>query len=159
MDLFIYLLTLVFVLQWSSLHYKISIMSFSQFPLTFLQIHMGLLLFIGEMGMVGLLYIILHHKYQSNPLLSPWFLAACVPSFHNRENLRCLILRLIKQGSVSHPKTLVLTNFDKLLMVISKTLDLLFQLYLLACRCCIFYPMRQSYFLKSFLLGILILNT
>ena len=37
-----FLLTLVFVLQWLSLHWEISIMLLSQFPLTFHQIHNGM---------------------------------------------------------------------------------------------------------------------
>ena len=39
-DLFV--LTLVFVLQWLSLHWEILIMLLSQFPLTFHQIHNGM---------------------------------------------------------------------------------------------------------------------
>ena len=46
LDLFLFLM-LVFVLQWLSLHWKILIMLFSQFPLTFHQIHNGMPRFIA----------------------------------------------------------------------------------------------------------------
>ena len=42
-----FLLTLVFVLQWLSLHWEILIMSLSQFPLTLHQIHNGMPCFIA----------------------------------------------------------------------------------------------------------------
>ena len=42
-----FLLMLVFVLQWLSLHWEILIMLFSQFPLTFHQIHNGMPCFIA----------------------------------------------------------------------------------------------------------------
>ena len=42
-----FLLTLVFVLQWLSLHWEILIMLLSQFPLTFHQIHNGMPHFIA----------------------------------------------------------------------------------------------------------------
>ena len=37
--IYLFLLTLVFVLQWLSLHWEILIMLLSQFPLTFYQVH------------------------------------------------------------------------------------------------------------------------
>ena len=39
---YLFLLTLVFVLQWLSLHWEILIMLLSQFPFTFHQIHNGM---------------------------------------------------------------------------------------------------------------------
>ena len=44
-----FLLTLVFVLQWLSLHWEILIMLLSQFPLTFHQIHNGMPRFIAQL--------------------------------------------------------------------------------------------------------------
>ena len=43
---FFFVLTLVFVLQWLSLRWEILIMLLPQFPLTFHQIHKGILRFI-----------------------------------------------------------------------------------------------------------------
>ena len=40
---YFFLLTLVFILQWLSLHWEILIMLLSQFPLTFYQVHNGML--------------------------------------------------------------------------------------------------------------------
>ena len=45
--IYFFLLTLVFVLQWLSLHWEILIILFSQFPLTFHQIHNGMPRFIS----------------------------------------------------------------------------------------------------------------
>ena len=49
---YFFLLTLVFVLQWLSLHWKILIMLLSQFPLTFHQIHTILVL-------IGMVFVII----------------------------------------------------------------------------------------------------
>ena len=45
--IYLFLLTLVFVLQWLSLHWEILIMLLSQFPLTFHHIHNGMPRFIA----------------------------------------------------------------------------------------------------------------
>ena len=45
--IYLFLLMLVFVLQWLSLHWEILIMLLSQFPLTFHQIHNGMPRFIA----------------------------------------------------------------------------------------------------------------
>ena len=45
--IYLFLLTLVFVLQWLSLHWRILIMLLSQFPLTFHHIHKGMSRFIA----------------------------------------------------------------------------------------------------------------
>ena len=47
--IYFFLLTLVFVLQWLSLHWEILIMLLSQFPLTFYQIHNGMPCFIASL--------------------------------------------------------------------------------------------------------------
>ena len=47
--IYFFLLTLVFVLQWLSLHWEILIMFLSQFPWTFYQIHNGMPHFIAEL--------------------------------------------------------------------------------------------------------------
>ena len=44
-----FLLTLVFVLQWISLHWKILIMLLSQFPMTFLPTQSGVVFFIAQL--------------------------------------------------------------------------------------------------------------
>ena len=50
--IYLFLLTLVFVLQWLSLHWEIQIMLLSQFPLTFHQIHNRMPCFIEQLNTI-----------------------------------------------------------------------------------------------------------
>ena len=54
--IYFFLLTLVFVLQWLSLHCEILIMLLSQFPLTFHQIHSGMHRFTAELMTILVLF-------------------------------------------------------------------------------------------------------
>ena len=83
----LFLLTLVFVLQWLSFLLEILVMLMSQFPLTFHQIHNSKNIFklrasaaaseFCEWVQVGIDLYISHCKYQVNPHSFPWFSAAC----------------------------------------------------------------------------------
>ena len=61
--IYFFLLTLVFVLQWLSLHWEILIMLLSQFPLTFHQIHKGIPCFIAQpmtiLVLIGMVFFII----------------------------------------------------------------------------------------------------
>ena len=60
---YFFLLTLVFVLQWLSLHLEILIMLLSQFPLTFHEIHNRIPRFIAELMtilmVIGMVFVII----------------------------------------------------------------------------------------------------
>ena len=61
--IYLFLLMLVFVLQWLSLHWEILIMLLSQFPLTFHQIHKGIPRFIAQpmtiLVLIGMVFFII----------------------------------------------------------------------------------------------------
>ena len=61
--IYLFLLTLVFVLQWLSLHWEILIMLLSQFPLTFHQIHNEMPRFIAQLMtilvLIGMVFVII----------------------------------------------------------------------------------------------------
>ena len=60
---YLFLLTLIFVLQWLSLHWEILIMLFSQFPLTFYHIHNEMPSFIALLitilMLIGMVFVII----------------------------------------------------------------------------------------------------
>ena len=60
---YFFLLTLVFVLQWLSLHWEIQIMVLPQFPLTFQLINSGMRHFIAELltilVLIGMVFVII----------------------------------------------------------------------------------------------------
>ena len=61
--IYLFLLTLVFVLQWLSLHWEILIMLLSQFPLTFHHIHNGMphfiTLFMASLVLIETVFMII----------------------------------------------------------------------------------------------------
>ena len=58
---------------------------------------------------------------------------------------------LLKQKSPSLSRNLVLMTFDKLLIVFSTKLNLLYLLYSTAWRCCLLHLIKQNCLLKTFL--------
>ena len=72
LDLF--LLMLVFVLQWLSLHWEILIMLLSQFPLTFHQIHNGMPRYITQLlttlVLIGMVFVIIREMFHGRISLS-----------------------------------------------------------------------------------------
>ena len=62
LDLFLFSAAMI-VLQWPSLHWEILIMLLSQFPLTFQQIHNGILRFIAQLMtilvLIGTVFVII----------------------------------------------------------------------------------------------------
>ena len=93
--IYFFLLILVFVLQWLSLHWEILIMLLSQFPLTFHQIHNGMARFIAQrmtlLLLIGMVFVInrsslTHRKYQVKPRTSPWFSASCAAAIVQRNH-------------------------------------------------------------------------
>ena len=72
--IYFFLLMLVFVLQWLSFHWEILIMLFSQFPLTFHQIHNGKSCFMEYLltilELIGMVFVIIwemfHGRISSN---------------------------------------------------------------------------------------------
>ena len=108
--IYLFLLTLVFVLQWLPLHWEILIMLLSQFLLTFYQIHNKISYLIAydyscadwdglcdhlrdvpwvdifKLGASGIDVYIPHCKYQIKPYSSPWFSAACVAAIVQRNH-------------------------------------------------------------------------
>ena len=78
---YFFLLMLVFVLQWLSLHWEILIMLLSQFPLTFHHIHNGMPCFIALLMTI---------------LLSIGTIFAIISEmFHGRISLNSVLLRLL----------------------------------------------------------------
>ena len=99
LDLF--LLTLVFVLQWLSLHWEILIMLFSEFPFTdhLRDVPWEDIFKLGasaatsefcEWVQVGNDVYIPHRKHQVKPHSSPWFSTACVAAIVHRNHVFCL---------------------------------------------------------------------
>ena len=104
--IYLFLLMLVFVLQWLSLHWKILIMLFSQFPLTFHQIHNGMPRFIAQLMiilmLIGKVFVIisemLHGKISLNSLL------LLLVNFVDRSRLGLVYISLIEniRSSLTH---------------------------------------------------------
>ena len=61
--IYLFLLTIVFILEWLSLHWEILIILFSQFPFTFHQIHNEMTCFIPQhmtiLVLIGMVYVII----------------------------------------------------------------------------------------------------
>ena len=94
---YFFLLMLVFVLQWLSLHWEILIMLLSQFPLTFHHIHNGMPCFIALLMTIllsiGTIFAIIsemfHGRISLNSVLL-WLLVNFVSGF--RLELMCISL-------------------------------------------------------------------
>ena len=78
--IYLFLLTLVFVLQWLSLHWEILIMLLSQFPLTFHQIHNGMPRFIAWLMtilvLIGMVFMIIWELFHGKVSLNSAFPAS-----------------------------------------------------------------------------------
>ena len=79
---YFFLLMLLFVLQWLSLHWQILIMLLSQFPLTFHQIHSGMSRFITclmtILALIRMVFVIIWDMFHGKISLSLVFLLMLV---------------------------------------------------------------------------------
>ena len=79
---YFFLLMLLFVLQWLSLHWQILIMLLSQFPLTFHQIHSGMPRFITclmtILALIRMVFVIIWDMFHGKISLSLVFLLMLV---------------------------------------------------------------------------------
>ena len=105
--LYLFLLTLVFVLQWLSLQWEILIM-LSQFPLTFYHIHKWMPCFIGLLMtmhvLIGMVFAIMREMFHERISLNSVLLLLLV-SFVSGVRLELMCISLMKSIRSS------LTNF------------------------------------------------
>ena len=132
-----------------------------------------------EWVQVGIDVYIPHRKYLVKPHSSPWFSAACAAAIVHRNHFFHLYQRekssdskvkfrqasnhckgflklpnlhmLIKQKSPFLPRNLALLTSDKLLIVFSTKVNLLYLLYSTGRRCCLLHLIKQNRLLKIFL--------
>ena len=106
--IYFFLLTLVFVLQWLSLHWEILIMLLSQFPLTFHQIHNGMPRFIAWLMtilvQIGTVFVIIWEMSLGRISLNSLLLLLQV-NFVNGFRLDLMYISLIEsvRYNLDHP--------------------------------------------------------
>ena len=94
-----FLLMLVFVLQWLSLHWEILIMSFSQFQLTVCQTKNGMPYFITDLMtilvLIGTVYVIISEMFHGRISLNSVLLLQLLMNFVSEFRLELLYISLI----------------------------------------------------------------
>ena len=106
--IYFFLLTLVFVLQWFSLHWEILIILLSQFPLTFQHIHNRMPCFIAllmtVLVLIGMVFVIIwemfHGRISLNSVLL-LLLANSVSGF--RLEMMCMSFIVSIRSNLTHP--------------------------------------------------------
>ena len=105
--IYLFLLTLVFVLQWHSLQWEILIMLLSQFPLTFHHIHNGMPRFMALLMiilmLIGMVFVIIWEMLHGRISLNSVLLLLLV-NFVSGFKLKLMYISLIKsiRSSLSH---------------------------------------------------------
>ena len=126
----------------------------------------------------GIDVYVLHRKYQVKPHSSPWFSAACAAAIVHRNHFFCLYQKdkssdsKIKFQQVSYfckrvleaaklayaNKTKESITSQKLLIVFSTKVKLLYLLYSTGRRCCLQHLVKQNCILKTFLSTLILMT-
>ena len=105
--IYLFLLMLVFVLQWFSLHWEILIMFMSQFPLTFYQIHSEMPCFIAWLMtilvLIGTVFVTISEMCHGRISLN-WVLLLLLVNFVSRFRLELMYISLVVciRSSLTH---------------------------------------------------------